>query len=145
VVRRWWGIWLQGALGKGSVQRATFNTNYALPATADTTAWTVALRPAFRIPFNVVALNLGGLAGLLEIDVKDVMTGKVQGEFGLWAALDVQPFCDWGVRVLTDLSGATDMHNSGATQSVQMGLFWEPNAQCRRERSTNFGLHAGGR
>jgi hypothetical protein len=144
LIGRWGGVSVQAAWGSGSVQRASFDTNYALPATADTSAFAMAVRPAFRVPFNLVALNLGGSAGILELDVKEVRTGKVQGSFGLWASLDVQPLCDWGARVMTDLSAATDMNSSGPTQSLQVGLFWQPNARCRRERSTEFGLRAGG-
>jgi len=144
-VTRWLGLSLQLAWGTGSAQRATFTTNYALPGTADTTAYAMTFRPAFRVPLNVVALNLGPQAGFLEFDVKDVRTGKPQGSFGGWAAIDVEPLCDWGARLLTDLTAATNLHGEGPTSTVQLGLFWEPNAQCRRERSTDFGLRVGGR
>jgi hypothetical protein len=143
-ITRWFGLSLQAATGSGSAQRLTYNTNYALPATADTTAFAVTLRPALRIPFNVVALSLGVLGGFLEFDVKDVRTGKPQGNFGGWLGLDLQPLCDWGARAMTEVSGVTEMHSDGPTTTLQFGVFWEPNARCRRERSTNFGLRAGG-
>jgi hypothetical protein len=144
LIGRWGGLSVQAAWGAGSAKRATFDTNYALPATADVSAFALALRPAFRLPLNVVALNLGLTAGILELDVKEVRTGKVQGSFGAWASLDIQPLCDWGARVMTDATATTSMHTDGPTQSVQFGVFWQPNARCRRERSTDFVLRAGG-
>jgi hypothetical protein len=36
------------------------------------------------------------------------------------------------------------MNSDGPSQTLTLGLFWQPNARCRRERSTEFGLRAGG-
>jgi hypothetical protein len=145
-VTRWFGMFLQTAWGSGSVQRKSFNSNFALPPTAAVTAYSSMLRVSFRIPFNIVALNLPGLeAGLLEFDVRDVRTGLIQGNFGVWAGIDIQPLCDWGARVLSDTTYSTEMNQHGPTGTLLLGVFWEPNARCRRERSTDFGLRAGGR
>jgi hypothetical protein len=144
LIGRWGGLSIQAGWGGGSVQRLTYDTNYALPRSADAKAFTLTLRPAFRVPFNVVALNIGGAAGILEVDVQQVRTGKVQGQFGGWVSLDVQPLCDWGARVMTEVLGGTSMNSDGPSQTVTFGLFWQPNARCRRERSTEFGLRAGG-
>jgi hypothetical protein len=144
LIGRWGGLSIQAAWGGGSVQRLTYDTNYALPQSADAKAFATSLRPAFRVPFNVVALNIGGSAGVLEVDVQQVRTGKLQGLFGLWASLDVEPLCDWGARVMTEVLGGTGMNSDGPSQTLTFGLFWQPNARCRRERSTNFGLRAGG-
>jgi hypothetical protein len=146
-VSRWFGMFLQWARGTGTVDRATFETNYALPAQASTTAYAATLRLAFRVPFNIVAFNIGPELGFLEFDVDSVRTGRGQGLFGPWTALDIQPLCDFGARALFDVALATDMsthHDGGPVSTLQFGLFWEPNARCRRERSTEFGLRSGG-
>jgi len=147
-VSRWFGMFLQTARGTGTLHRASFDSNYALPSDASATAYATTLRLGFRVPFNVVALNLGPEIGMLELDVARVRTGKVQGMLGTWAGLDIQPLCDWGARASFDVAAATDMsmnHGGGPVSSLQFGLFWEPNARCRRERSTEFGLRSGGR
>jgi hypothetical protein len=144
LIGRWGGLSVQAAWASGSVHRLTFDTNYALPQTADVHAFSLTLRPAFRVPINLVALSIGGAAGILEVDVQEVRTGKLQGQFGVWSSLDVQPLCDWGARVMTEILGGTGMNSDGPSQTLTFGLFWQPNAQCRRERSTEFGLRAGG-
>jgi hypothetical protein len=151
-VKRWFSASVMGAWGAGSAQRATYTSNFALPATTSVKASEAIVRMAFRVPFNVVAWSLGPEGGVFELDLKDVQT-KYQGLFGLWTGLDVQPFCDWGARVSYDAAFATDLSagssgNSGPAggpaSALQLGVFWEPNAQCRRERSTDFNLHSGG-
>jgi hypothetical protein len=147
-VSRWFGMFLQWARGTGSVERATFESNYALPAKPSVTAYAATLRLSFRVPFNVVAFNIGPEAGFLEFDIDAVRTGRGQGLFGMWTGLDIQPLCDFGARALTDVAFATDMsssHEGGPVSTLQFGLFWEPNARCRRERATEFGLRSGGR
>jgi hypothetical protein len=150
-VTRWFGAYLQTAWGSGSAQRASYGSNFALPATADVSAYETTARASFRVPFNVVAWNIGPEAGVLEFKMKDVLT-KYQGVFGFWTGLDVQPLCDWGARALFDVAFATAMsdggggnHGGSPVGTVQFGVFWEPNVRCQRERSTDFSLHAGGR
>jgi hypothetical protein len=149
LLTRWFRASLSGGWASGSAQRTSFDSNFALPATPDVKAVEGLLRVAFRAPFNVVALNVGSEAGLLEFEVKDVYT-KYQGVFGLWTGLDVQPLCDWGARASFDLAFASEMSSGGPqgggpVGGANFGVFWEPNARCRRERSTDFGLRAGGR
>jgi hypothetical protein len=148
-VTRWFGAFLQTAWGSGSMQRATFTTNFALPPKADVTAYASTLRASFRVPFNLVALNVGPEVGLLEVDVKEVLTGQPVITGGLWGGLDIQPLCDWGARVVGDVAAYGPQSNvvadRGPVATLQIGAFFEPNARCRRERSTQFGLRAGGR
>jgi hypothetical protein len=144
ILTRWFGTFLQTAWGSGTMQRATFHTNYALPAKAQVTAYASTLRIALRIPIDWVALNVGPEVGTIELDIKDVQTGRVQATYGTWAAIDIQPLCDWGARVVADLWGQSDANGGGPAGTLQIGAFYEPNARCRRERATRFGLRTGG-
>jgi hypothetical protein len=143
-VGRWFGVTTQWTYDVGSVQRKTYNSNYLLPSSPsyDVFSWTV--RPGFRVPFNVVALSLGPEAGFTHISIDQVYGGP-QAEVGGFVAVDVQPFCDWGLTASGDL-GAVTGNNSGSplVNVVNVGLFFEPNPRCQRERSTRFGLFPGG-
>ena len=145
LVTRWFGLFVQTAYASGSVQRKTYNSNDVLP---DSTTFSIAetsVRMSFRIPFNVVSWNvLGPAAGFGQFNVHNVETGHVHGILGAWTGLDIQPFCDWGVTALGELQGVTEWQGGGPSFTLQMGFFFEPNSRCRRERSTEFGLHAGG-
>lgn len=149
LVARWFTMSLRGAVGEGSVHRASYTSNYVLPTDADVHAYAWTFRMAFRIPFNLVALNVGPEAGLMEFDMKKVRTGQPGGVLGTWAALDLQPLCDWGMRALFDLAYSTDLSrggnggSGGPVSSLEFGIFFEPNGRCRREQATDFGLRSG--
>ncbi len=151
LLTRWFRTSLSAGWASGSAQRASFDSNFALPANAGVKAIEGLFRVAFRAPFNVVALNVGAEGGLMQFEVKDVLT-KYQGLFGVWTGIDVQPLCDWGARVSFDLAFASELSRGGDNNQgggpvggANFGVFWEPNARCRRERSTDFGLRSGGR
>jgi hypothetical protein len=137
---RWFGITMLWAYDVGSVQRKSYNSNYALPSSSnfDLFSWTV--RPGFRMPFNVVALSLGPEAALAHISI-DQLFGGPELELGGFVAVDVQPFCDWGLTASGDFAADT---GGNSFDTVLIGLFFEPNPRCRRERSTRFGLFPGG-
>jgi hypothetical protein len=145
LVTRWFGAFVQTAWGAGSMSRASFTTNYALPSAADVTAYATTLRLAFRLPLNVIAFNVGPEVGGLELDVKGVETGRIEATYGGWAALDAQPLCDWGGRILADAWGYSDRANGGGgpAATLQIGLFYEPNPRCRHEQATKVGLRTG--
>ena len=141
LVGRWFGLFVNGAYGKGTFARQTFGTNYALPSAASVTWDRLMLRFGPRFPFNRAALGLGGVVGFEEIDLDKVRTGKPSALIGSFVELDVQPLCDWGLFALGGLQKPTD--SNGASVGLQLGVFFEPNAECRRERATVVGLRAG--
>lgn len=147
-VARWFTMSLQGALGSGTVHRASFTSNYDLPKDSNVNAYGALLRMGFRFPFNLVSLNLGPEGGFLELDIQKVRTGTPSGVVGTWAGLDIQPLCDWGMRATFDVGYASEIsrgENGGPFSTLQFGIFFEPNAICRREQATNFGLRSGKR
>ena len=140
IVTRWFGLFARTAFGAGSATRATTATNFALPESTGVTTYATTLRPSFRVPLNVVSLDLGLSTGFYEMNISHVYSGALQGSGGVWAGVDVQPTCDWGGSVSIDYSAIT---NSSPVLTLQAGVFFEPNSRCRRERSTRFGLFAG--
>jgi len=136
IVGRWLGVSLEGAYGSGTVHRETFSTNYALPDPGSASVVTGVLRIGPRIPFNVATLSFGAQVGLEELNIDKVRTGSLSPLGGGWAGLDIQPLCDWGVSALGGFAANQD--NGIAT--FQIGIFFEPNAQCRRSRATEHGL-----
>jgi PEGA domain len=138
---RWFGMSLDGAYGSGSFHRQSFSTNYALPDPATTNVWMGVLRAGPRIPFNVVALAFGAEVGIQEINVAQVRTGNIGPVVGGWGAIDIQPLCDWGVSV----SGSGGGSNDNGFGTFQVGVFFAPNAQCRRSRATEHGLRPAAR
>ncbi len=140
LVARGFAIYANGAYGKGSFKRQTFDTHYALPDTANV-AWNqLSLRLGPRIPFNAVALGMGISLGFQELDLEQVRTGKKTGLGGLYTQLDIQPLCDWGLFALGHFQKPfSDDRLMGA---LQAGIFYQPNAKCRRERATDIGLRS---
>ena len=133
---RWFGVSLEGAYGSGSLHRRTFATNYALPDPTNAKVTMGILRAGPRIPFDFVSVSFGGQVGIEEVNVENVRTGDLSPVVGGWGAIDVQPLCDWGISALG--SGGTSNDQGFAT--FRVGVFFEPNAACRRERATEHGL-----
>ena len=138
LVWRWYGLYLDAAYGSGSFARQTFNTHYALPDPAHATWERVMIRTGPRVPFNRASFGMGPLAGLEEVDLDQVRTGHLDPFVGFYMELDVQPICEFGLFYTTSLE--KPIHKDGASGSFQLGIFYEPNARCRRERDTTIGL-----
>jgi hypothetical protein len=143
LVDRWFGLYFNAAYGAGSFTRDTFNdTVHVLPSTASVTWEQLFMRLGPRFPFNVAAIGFGPLIGIHELDLDKVRTGKPAAIFGSFTEIDVQPLCDWGVFALGHVAKPSD--DDQAVGGIQIGAFWEPNARCRWERATKFGLRAKG-
>jgi hypothetical protein len=139
-VTRWFGVYVNGAYGAGSLPRSTFNTNYALPNPAHVTFDQLILRFGPRFPFNLVSLGLGPSIGIEEVDLDQVRTGKKAGVIGAYGEIDVAPLCDWGLFGHGGIEKPTNQDEPSGT--LQFGVFFEPNARCRTERATAYGLQA---
>jgi hypothetical protein len=138
LVWRWYALFLDASYGTGSFDRKTFDTHYALPNPADVTWERVLVRTGPRFPFNRAALGLGPLVGIEKIDLDQVRTGKPDGILGAYVEADAQPLCDFGLFAMASLE--KPFHKSGPSGGLQFGIFYEPNARCRRERNTAIGL-----
>lgn len=139
LIWRWYGLYLDAAYGSGSFARQTFNTHYDLPDPAHATWERLMIRTGLRVPFNRASFGMGPLVGIEEVDLDKVRTGKADGFVGFYVELDVQPICEFGLFYTTSLE--KPIKQDGASGSFQIGLFYQPNARCRRERNTTIGLH----
>jgi hypothetical protein len=139
LVSRWFGVYLSGTYGKGSFRRETFNSNYALPDKANVTWDQFTLRLGPRFPFHSVALGFGVSLGVQERDLDQVRTGHKSGVAGAFGQLDVQPLCDWGLFALGQAE--KPFNDDRVFGAMQVGIYFQPNAKCRKERSTKVGLH----
>jgi hypothetical protein len=90
-------------------------------------------RAGFRAPFHSFAVNVGVGAAFDSITSTSVSGGSSP----LWAAFDVQPFCDWLMPIAVTYSSPTD---TKGLVSFEVGLAYQPNRVCRRDRSTVHGL-----
>ena len=140
LVSRWFAVYANGAYGKGSFKRDSFNTHYALPDAAKVSWDQLTFRMGPRFPFNLVALGLGVSIGVQELDLEQVRTGRKTGVGGLYSQLDIQPFCDFGLSALGHFQ--KPFSDDKFVGALQIGLFYQPNAKCRRERATTIGLKA---
>jgi hypothetical protein len=136
---RWFSAHLQAAAGRGAFHRDTHDTHYALPSSATVTwsQWSVRFGP--RFPFNLLALGLGPSLGMQELDVHRVRTGKPSAIFGVFGQLDIQPFCDFGLSVMGKVDKPSN--DDEAVGALHVGLYYQPNGKCRRERATRTGLN----
>lgn len=138
LVSRWFGFAIGGATAKGSFRRESFETHYALPDRATVTWNQFSLRVGPRIPFNSVALGLGTSLGIQDLDLDQVRTGKKSGIGGAFGQIDVQPLCDWGLFARGQVE--KPFNKDQAVAAMQAGFYYQPNARCRKERATRFGL-----
>jgi hypothetical protein len=146
LVRRWFQADLSFAYATGSLSRASFTSNYALPSSPTADAVRGMLRLGPRFPFNMVSLGLGVGVGLQQFNVDGVKTGGVDPTLGAYVELVVQPFCSFGFFAMGEATADFASSNSSggddvfALGSFQIGAFYGPSPSCRRERETVFGL-----
>jgi hypothetical protein len=108
------------------------------------TMLTAGARLGARIPFEYAALSFGPGASLGVVhaspEVGEGSTGLIVRK-SLWAAVDVQPFCDYGLQAgyahgFTELSNA-DVRSDNA---LFLNVAWQPNAVCQRRRDGAYKL-----
>ena len=138
LVGRWFGAYVQASYGKGSFGRDSFTSRYALPQSTDVSWSQLSLRMGPRFPFHSVALGLGVEVGEQQLNLNQVRTGVSTGLAGAFSELDIQPFCDFGLFALVRVDKPTE--HEQAFGSLSTGVYYQPNARCRRERATVMGL-----
>lgn len=160
---RWFGFSFDLSLGSGTFKRdGELLANYMLPDPANVTWKRALFRMGNRFPFHAVAFSLGGGVGIQELNLDKIRTGVPQGLVGIWTSLDWQPLCDWGLTLMGDvylvpnkndsamttdsaMTSGSDQGGPDISLSLQVGAFFQPNAQCTKERATQFGLRAAPR
>jgi hypothetical protein len=143
LVDRWFAAYINYSYATGTYHRETFFVpTYAIPSDVSAKASKLDVRFGPRFPFHYVAFGFGAVAGAEQLNLDPVRTGGVDGVFGVFAEIDIQPLCDWGIFAQGGVDVLTEK-DAAAFGTMQFGAFWEPNGRCRLEQSTQLGLKAG--
>ncbi len=132
VVTGYEGRWLTGLL----------DGRYQVGRVADTTLsqWTIGARPGIRVPLYLAALTAGvGLHfGQYYASQGASSTSGVLVSGSVWGAVDIQPFCEWGLELGAAMSG--DGYGGISVPWTTPASFWlhvaySPNRACMRRRA----------
>ena len=114
--------------------------------TATLSQWTLGVRPGLRLPLYIAALS-AGVGGHVGEYFFSPQAGASRSGLLLsgsaWAAVDVQPLCEWGLQVAmaTSIEGYEDLPKP--VDPVAVTTFWlhgtfTPNWVCRRKQAGHF-------
>jgi hypothetical protein len=143
---------LHGAVG----DVATTSASAAIPAGSTTDSSlslvTMGVRPGVRMPilFAAVSLGLAVDGGVYYFSPQNLGPSQSASyvDVGAWAALDVKPWCDWGVEAgVETTTPGFDGPNIGASSPTiaWVHVFYEPNAVCQRKQSGAFRVEGNAR
>jgi hypothetical protein len=105
--------------------------------------WSVGVRPGVRLPLVVAALSTGlGLHVGQYFFAPDTAGSSKSGSFlsaSYWAALDAQPFCEWGLQMGAAASydtygGISGGVGGGVVTSLWFQATYTSNTACNRRR-----------
>jgi hypothetical protein len=104
--------------------------------------WTVGVRPGLRLPLYIAALSGGLGLNLGQYFFSPDSGSSVSGVLvsgTAWAAVDLQPFCEWGFQVGAE-SGEYDYTAQKVSQNDFITSFWghvtfTPNSACMHKQS----------
>ena len=144
-----WATGLVEARVEGGRARG-INGNALLDSTLS--QWMVGVRPGLRLPLYVAALS-GGLG----LDVGQYFFAPDSGSSvsgvlvsgSVWTAVDLQPFCEWGLQVGAE-SSEYDYTASKVSQNDFITSFWghvafTPNAACSHKQRGLFRIEGNAR
>ena len=112
--------------------------------------WSVGVRPGVRVPLVVAALSTGvGLHFGQFFFSPDTAGSSKSGSYfsaSYWAALDAQPFCEWGVQLgastsydnYSVVSASSGGVGNGAVTSLWLQAIFTPNSLCTMRRAGLF-------
>jgi hypothetical protein len=128
---------LQFARATGSGDAAAFNSTLS--------KWSVGVRPGVRVPLVIAAFSTGFGLHAGQFFFSPDSTGSPQSGAYLsasyWAAIDIQPWCEWGVQ-FAGATSADDYATKSAVNSAETTLWlqatYTPNTQCDRRRAGLF-------
>jgi hypothetical protein len=123
--------------------------------------WSVGVRPGVRLPLVIAALSTGvgihlgqffftpDTQGTSKSASPDSSQSGLFTSASYWAALDAQPFCEWGLQAGWALSADTYSAHSGvgngSVTSLWLHATYTPNAMCNRKRDGLLKIEAATR
>jgi hypothetical protein len=147
---RWLTALLDARFQLGRVTGSSTSSGQSVPFDSTLSEWTLGVRPGVRLPLVIAALSAGVGLHLGQYFFSPDAAGA--GQSGLfwsvsaWAAIDAQPFCEWGLQLGT----ATSADNYSVSSSIGPGnssvtTLWlhatyTPNTMCQRARAGQFGI-----
>ena len=154
-VPKWFVLLAEAGIGAGkarytgSADYLATQTREGISDTSPGTWYNAGVRFGPRVPLNLAALSagLGFAAHGLQMNNVAVVGGNPHVVSSVWAAVDVEPLCDWVLTNTISYGAVNDGPVKFETNfvSLQFGIAFQPNAKCRAERSTDFALHPVGR
>jgi hypothetical protein len=112
--------------------------------------WSVGVRPGVRIPLVIAAISAGIDLRLGQFyNTPDSLGSTQSGLYAsaaFWTALDVQPFCEWGLQLgfapsVDSYSAQASVNNSGVT-SLWLHATYTPNGLCSRQHAGQMKIEA---
>jgi hypothetical protein len=131
--------------GRYEIGRYTGPTAGGFAVDSNLSQWTIGARPGVRLPLYIAALS-GGLGVHLGQYFFTPDTGSSRSGLlfstSLWAAVDIQPFCEWGAQIggaesYDNYSVDKGAGNSGVT-SLWLQATYTPNGMCVRKHAGQF-------
>jgi hypothetical protein len=113
--------------------------------------WLVGARPGVRLPLYIAAIS-GGIGVHLGQYFFTPDNGSSNSGLlfstSLWAAVDIQPFCEWGAQIggaesYDNYSVSGGAGNSGVT-SLWLQATYTPNGMCTRKSAGQFHIEGTG-
>jgi hypothetical protein len=130
----------------GPTATATLNNqNVSVGVDSNLSQWSVGVRPGVRLPLYIAALSAGLGVHLGQYfftpDTGSSRSGLLFST-SLWAAVDIQPFCEWGAQIggaesYDNYSVGGGAGNSGVT-SLWLQATYTPNGMCVRKHTGQF-------
>ena len=145
---RWWTLGVDLGFAAGHGERTTSDPltprSDAGTATPPVLSWFRAgLRAGARFPFHYVALHVG-IGGGYDNQALTLLPHGLAWEYtdhayaSAWTALEASVLCEWqlfgGAHIDASVPGQT------AVLGIQIGAAFQPNEQCRRDRSMHYGV-----
>ena len=158
LVFRWWTMMLEFGHAQGAPeiggQPANKSPEILAGLSSARLSWTrVGYRVGARFPLHYAALSLGIGAGYDNLAFRRTQPGVAWDDeqkhnmYGSsWAMIEAHVLCDWpahaGLGVEARLPSA-DIDDARATLTFQLGVAYQPNQICKKERSTPYTLGDG--
>ena len=145
---RWTTVLIDGRFEYGRNTGAVFDSSHDyIPVSVNSrlTQWLVGARPGLRLPLYIAALS-GGLGLHLGQYFFTPDSGSSKSGLllstSLWAAVDIQPFCEWGAQIggsesYDNYSVGNGAGNTGVT-SLWLQVTYTPNGMCLRKHAGHF-------
>lgn len=145
---RWTTVLVDGRFEYGRNTGVVFDSSVPpqqVSVNSRLTQWLVGARPGVRLPLYIAALS-GGLGVHLGQYFFTPDSGSAKSGLlfstSLWAAVDIQPFCDWGAQIggaesYDNYSVGNGAGNTGVT-SLWLQATYTPNGMCDRKHAGRF-------